>query len=59
MRCFACDSELSDYEATLKSSCTGQYLDLCFTCIAIAEISAVPASKYIKSTLEEEENDIP
>lgn len=39
MRCFACDSELTDYEATLKSLVTGEYLDLCVSCISAAEIS--------------------
>ena len=32
MRCIACDKELSDFEATRKSSTTGDYLDLCNTC---------------------------
>jgi len=32
MRCIACDKELSDFEATRKSSTTGEYLDLCNTC---------------------------
>lgn len=29
MRCYACNEELSDYEATRKSKTTGEYLDLC------------------------------
>jgi hypothetical protein len=32
MRCIACNSELTDYEATRKSSATGEFLDLCNTC---------------------------
>jgi len=32
MRCIACDKELSDFEATRKSSMTGEFLDLCNTC---------------------------
>ena len=32
MRCIACDKELSDFEATRKSSTTGEFLDLCNTC---------------------------
>ena len=38
MRCFSCDANLSDYESTLKSKVTGQYLDLCNTCINEAHI---------------------
>lgn len=33
MRCKACDSALSDREATRKSVRTGEYLDLCDTCL--------------------------
>ena len=41
MRCFSCDSELSDYEATLKSPNTGAYLDMCCSCLSEAGISGV------------------
>lgn len=33
MRCGACNCELSDYEATRKSARTGEYLDLCESCL--------------------------
>lgn len=32
MRCKACDTLLSDYEATRKSSVTGEFIDMCNTC---------------------------
>lgn len=32
MRCKACDSELTDYEATRKCEATGEYPDLCNKC---------------------------
>tara|TARA_R110000772_G_scaffold118703_4_gene224388 strand:- start:304 stop:489 length:186 start_codon:yes stop_codon:yes gene_type:complete len=32
MRCLACNTELSDYEATRKSSNSNEFLDLCNTC---------------------------
>ena len=32
MRCLACNTELSDYEATRKSSSSNEFLDLCNTC---------------------------
>ena len=33
MRCCCCDVPLSDYEATLKHTVTGQYLDMCLKCL--------------------------
>ena len=33
-RCYACDKELNDYEATRKSRTTGEYLDLCDYCFS-------------------------
>lgn len=35
MRCIACNSELTDYESTRKSSTTGEFLDLCNTCYTV------------------------
>lgn len=32
MRCKACDKLLSDYEATRKSSVTGEFIDMCNAC---------------------------
>lgn len=38
MKCLACDNPLSDREASRKSLNTGEYLDLCDTCLeSIAE----------------------
>jgi hypothetical protein len=34
MRCLACDANLTDFEATRKSSITGQYIDLCNGCFS-------------------------
>lgn len=33
MRCTCCDNELSDYESSLKSERTGEYLDTCLVCL--------------------------
>ncbi len=41
MRCKACNKELTDFEATRKSSATGEFFDLCNTCY-----------KYIKEDTE-------
>lgn len=32
MRCYCCNVELSDFEATRKSATTGQFLDVCNGC---------------------------
>jgi hypothetical protein len=50
MRCYSCNANLSDYESTLKSKATGQYLDMCHTCINEA---AIETTKY-----RDEETDI-
>ena len=33
MRCCCCNRNLSDFESTLKSAKTGQYLDMCKKCL--------------------------
>lgn len=33
MKCLACDSILTDYEATLKDAATGEYVNECLECI--------------------------
>lgn len=33
MRCCCCNRNLNDYESTLKSVNTGDYLDMCITCL--------------------------
>lgn len=33
MRCYSCDRNLTDYETSIKSKATGQYLDLCCKCL--------------------------
>lgn len=38
MKCDCCQVTLSDVEATLKHPETGAYLDMCFDCLAIADI---------------------
>ncbi len=45
MRCFACNCELTDYEATLRGTISGQFLDMCGECIKESDISAVSFSK--------------
>ena len=38
MRCCCCNANLSDYESTLKSATTGQYLDMCRKCLKDLDI---------------------
>lgn len=33
MRCCCCNRNLNDYESTLRSVATGDFLDMCKTCI--------------------------
>ena len=33
MRCCCCNKNLSNYESTLKSASTGDYLDMCRKCL--------------------------
>lgn len=37
MRCYSCNDELSDYEATRKSNVTEEYIDLCDFCFSTIE----------------------
>jgi len=49
-RCACCNIILSDYELSLRSSNTGQFLDMCTTCIKEAEIVPVSFSQSIEAT---------
>lgn len=42
MRCVACDTILTDYEATLRSEVTDEYLDMCMDCL-----NEIPEVTYI------------
>ena len=55
MRCYCCDCELSDYEATIKSEVTGQYLDCCNTCLKESGVFYV--SKQEMDSFEGEKSD--
>lgn len=38
MRCYACNRNLSDYESTLRSATTGEFLDTCNKCLKDLDI---------------------
>jgi hypothetical protein len=33
VRCYSCNRNLSDFESTLRSATTGEYLDMCKKCL--------------------------
>jgi hypothetical protein len=33
MRCYCCNKNLNDYESSLKGTESGQYLDMCLSCL--------------------------
>ena len=41
MKCRCCDDDLSDYESSLKSEKTGEYLDTCLVCL-----KEIPSVKF-------------
>lgn len=41
MRCYCCDTKLNDYEATLRSANTGEFLDTCSKCLKDSGIKTV------------------
>lgn len=42
MRCCCCNNNLNDYESTLKSVTTGDYLDMCKKCLRDLNIKVMP-----------------
>ena len=38
MRCYCCDRNLNNFESTLKSKMSGDYLEMCMTCVREADI---------------------
>ncbi len=57
MRCRCCDNNLSDYESTLRSETTGEYLDTCLNCLAeIPEVSYIDRPDLSHFVNEEEDD---
>lgn len=54
MRCKACDVELNDFEATRKSSVTGEFLDLCNSCYKAVRSDVQALERYDLMDLEDE-----
>lgn len=45
MRCYCCNRNLSDYESTLRSGISGQFLDTCKKCLKDLDIPIIEPSK--------------
>jgi len=41
MRCSCCNKALNNYESTLKSATTGEYMDTCMDCLDGLDIETV------------------
>lgn len=41
MRCVCCNKNLNDYESTLRSAATGDFLDMCNGCLDGLDIDTV------------------
>jgi hypothetical protein len=54
MRCYSCNRNLNDYESTLKSATTGEYLDMCKRCLKDLDISVTPNKNNPDEQLEDE-----
>ena len=58
MRCVACDVPLSEYESTIRSSFTGECLDLCCACIKEAGIKNFQDRPDLNTTAVFDEDDM-
>jgi hypothetical protein len=57
VRCYACNRGLSDYESTLRSATTGEYLDTCLKCLKDLDISTVNNSSNNSHTIPDEDDE--
>ena len=58
MRCLACNKELSDFEATRKSTETGEYIDLCNTCCGTIKNVVLPEEREdLREVIDDDEGE--
>lgn len=50
MRCYCCDRNLSDYESTLRSAISGQFLDTCKRCLQDLDIPLLKSGHELDHT---------
>lgn len=58
MRCQCCNRNLSDFESTLKSATTGQYLDICNKCLKDLDIQVIGNNKADTSVPLDDDDDL-
>lgn len=58
MRCYCCNRVLNDYESTLRSAQTGEYLDTCVKCLRDLEIKTLPNKHNPDEQVQEEDEDL-
>lgn len=60
MRCQCCNRNLSDYESCLKHPTTGEYLDICTTCLQDIPIEPVEPINHTNNVgyIEDDDFDI-
>ena len=57
MRCYCCNSALSDYESTLRSATTNEFLDTCRKCLKDLDINVIPSKTIEEPTNESDISD--
>ena len=57
MRCSCCNRALNDYESTLKSAQTNEYLDTCMKCLKDLDIATIGRSDLSPFAEDDEENE--
>lgn len=55
MRCDCCNKRLNDYEATLKSISTGEYMNTCKSCLNGLDIETVGRNELSPQDIVEDE----
>ena len=56
MRCCSCNENLNDYESTLRSRSTGQYLDMCRKCLKGLNINTMPNTNDPDEAVPDQDN---
>lgn len=57
MRCYCCNRNLSDYESTLRSAISGQFLDTCKKCLQDLDIPLLKSGQELDHTPPDDDDD--
>lgn len=55
IRCYCCNRNLSDYESTLRSATTGDFLDTCNKCLKDLDIRVLESNKEVDTSTPDDE----